>query len=798
MKIFKILTLLLGSFAWLGLVSPGQAAPTYTAVGINTIGNPRGYWEFLPTAYTANPTQKLPLVIFFHGLGEGGSGTVGTELNKVNALPPAQYLNTPAHSIRALIDTQGAIVLCPQNDFNTYWTDARMAPFISYALSHYAGRIDTRRIYFTGLSSGCSGIIDYMNSDVNPDKVTAFLACAFRGLINTQGAQLAKVCPFWGLTAIGDWTAHPDDTMDLMAGTLLGTGPTDCMATHPGGLSIVNTTAVYTGQFSPASGWAWLANTNINDGVNPKFTVLLGESHNSWDRTYGDVNTWNWLFAQQKPDLTITSPSTGAVATPGATINFTANAQDKNGATLTGSQIQWSSNLNGSLGSGPSLNVNTLSIGSHVITCQAIDSKYHGVKAQVNVSVPSLAAFSTSFDFGSPTGTTPGAWNNLTNPAVGTTGSIVSNAIDSTGSPVGVRVEIIQKFDGYNSQGVAASNLYPQTAQSETMYVASTSPAAQVRISGLNPAETYNFTFFASRSGSGDRTTVYTINGQSASLNAINNTTQTATLANLVPDSTGQLILTVAAASTSTFGYLGVMTIQTDGGDIPFFSQDFSSSSTVSSYVNATLTDDLFSNISAEVDGGTWSIDTGKLKLVRPGISSANNGAGFTRVTGPLASAPNVLQLNFKIALSGVNTFNALADLVVGDMTTVTDYNSYVANSLITNRLYLQGTGNGIFKFGLGTASSANLSANGADIAVSWFLNNSGSPTTYRGPDNATYPLNPGCSALWANGALLLNNVARPSGTTGTKCGGFRFSTGTSQAVTFKLDDFTVYDSLPQ
>jgi hypothetical protein len=230
----------------------------------------------------------------------------------------------------------------------------------------------------------------------------------------------------------------------------------------------------------------------------------------------------------------------------------------------------------------------------------------------------------------------------------------------------------------------------------------------------------------------------------------------------------------------------------------PFFSQDFSNSSTVSAYVNPTLTDDLFSNISAEVDGGAWSIDTGKLKLVRPGISSANNGAGFTRVTGPLASAPNVLQLDFKIALSGVNTFNALADLVVGDMTTVTDYNSYVANGLITNRLYLQGTGNGLFKFGLGTASSTNLSANGADIAVSWFLNNSGSPTTYRGPDNATYPLNPGCSALWANGVLLLNNVPRPSGTTGTKCGGFRFSTGTSQAVTYKFDEINLYDTLPQ
>jgi poly(3-hydroxybutyrate) depolymerase len=282
----------------------------------------------------------------------------------------------------------------------------------------------------------------------------------------------------------------------------------------------------------------------------------------------------------------------------------------------------------------------------------------------------------------------------------------------------------------------------------------------------------------------------------------LSGTTWTATGLPLVTGTNQVQIIVAGTGFTSGLGGLSslgqTLAVTSDPSLASFFSQDFSSSSTVSDYVNAaTLTDNLFSNISAEADGGAWSIDTGKLKLVRPGISSANNGAGFTRFTEPLAGAPTVLEFDFKLALSGVNTFNVLGDLVVGDITTVTDYNSYVANGLITNRLFFQGTGNGIFKIGLGTASSANLSANGTDIAVSWFLNNSGSTQTYFGPDSVTHSLNTGCSDLWANGVLLLNNIARPAGSTGTKLGGFRFSSGTSQAVTFKFDEFSLYDSLP-
>jgi hypothetical protein len=88
--------------------------------------------------------------------------------------------------------------------------------------------------------------------------------------------------------------------------------------------------------------------------------------------------------------------------------------------------------------------------------------------------------------------------------------------------------------------------------------------SATIKIDGLNQAMTYNFVFFASRSATDtkDRTTQYTINGNSAYLNATNNTTQTTQLNNVAPDANGAVYITIQNAATSTYGYLGALVIQ--------------------------------------------------------------------------------------------------------------------------------------------------------------------------------------------------------------------------------------------
>src|SRR4051812_29430275 len=43
-------------------------------VAIN--GQINGFWEYLPSGYTANPTKTYPLLVFLHGWGEIGTGNL--------------------------------------------------------------------------------------------------------------------------------------------------------------------------------------------------------------------------------------------------------------------------------------------------------------------------------------------------------------------------------------------------------------------------------------------------------------------------------------------------------------------------------------------------------------------------------------------------------------------------------------------------------------------------------------------------------------------------------------------------
>jgi hypothetical protein len=359
-----------------------QAAATFTPIAIGTSGAPQGYWEFLPSAYTANPTQKLPVVIYLHGLGEGGAGTVGTELNRILVNEVAKNLNIPADPVRVFLDQQGAIVLCPQIPSGNWWGNVAVRNFLNYTLTHYQGRIDVRRIYLTGLSSGSLGVTDFMNVDANAEDMTAGVVCAYRGALpNAATLELVKRVPYWALTSRGDLGDQMATDVTSMATSIKGSQAPNPLTNYPGN------TVVYSAKFSPASGWTWVTGVDPADGVNPKLTYFVGSDHNSWNATYNSINMWTWMLAQQKPDVTIISPSSGLSVPFGSVVQLTATATDKDGAALTGTSVQWTSSLNGALGSGTSLSVNNLNVGSHTITCRVVDGKYRGNRAKVQITV---------------------------------------------------------------------------------------------------------------------------------------------------------------------------------------------------------------------------------------------------------------------------------------------------------------------------------------------------------------------------------------------------------------------------
>lgn len=85
------------------------------------------------------------------------------------------------------------------------------------------------------------------------------------------------------------------------------------------------------------------------------------------------------------PTVSIDSPSNGTSVSDGTPINFSGSASDAEDGNLSGA-ISWSSNLDGGLGSGASVNA-TLSVGTHTITASVSDSGGASDSDSISVTV---------------------------------------------------------------------------------------------------------------------------------------------------------------------------------------------------------------------------------------------------------------------------------------------------------------------------------------------------------------------------------------------------------------------------
>jgi hypothetical protein len=92
------------------------------------------------------------------------------------------------------------------------------------------------------------------------------------------------------------------------------------------------------------------------------------------------------LNAGSPPTVTILTPAPGLVAFQNDPIGFSATADDAQDGNLS-AQIQWSSSLDGALGTGSSILVSTLRIGTHVISAAVTDASGITTTSQVTVRV---------------------------------------------------------------------------------------------------------------------------------------------------------------------------------------------------------------------------------------------------------------------------------------------------------------------------------------------------------------------------------------------------------------------------
>jgi hypothetical protein len=175
-------------------------------------------------------------------------------------------------------------------------------------------------------------------------------------------------------------------------------------------------------------------------------------------------------------------------------------------------------------------------------------------------------------------GTVAGSpWNNTA--AVPVQGLSFANLQDENGNNSGLSLSVTTPWqnislpNGTNTYGVSTGNnsgIYPDAVLSSAYY---TDGSNQVfRVTGLDTSSKYNFTFLGSRGGVGDdRTTVYTVTttagSTSVNLQAANNSTNTVSVNNVVPNADSTILITLAKGASAPYGYINALVIEKQFND---------------------------------------------------------------------------------------------------------------------------------------------------------------------------------------------------------------------------------------
>jgi hypothetical protein len=75
------------------------------------------------------------------------------------------------------------------------------------------------------------------------------------------------------------------------------------------------------------------------------------------------------------PTASISAPGAGSSFTAGSSISFAGSGSDLEDGALSGSSLVWTSSLDGQIGTGTGFSTSSLSVGTHLITLTATDSK---------------------------------------------------------------------------------------------------------------------------------------------------------------------------------------------------------------------------------------------------------------------------------------------------------------------------------------------------------------------------------------------------------------------------------------
>jgi lysophospholipase L1-like esterase len=167
-------------------------------------------------------------------------------------------------------------------------------------------------------------------------------------------------------------------------------------------------------------------------------------------------------------------------------------------------------------------------------------------------------------------------WNNVTDGIGATAGARVQNLVTVMNDPTGVALVIVRRFNGANTNGTLGSMLFPQDATRDSLFGNTetfsglTNVFPSFKLTGLDPLQAYDFTFYASRMGVSDnRETGYAVEGTTsgfAALNAAGNVNKSVQVIGIEPTAAGEITISLAPTivnnNANHFTYLGAMRLE--------------------------------------------------------------------------------------------------------------------------------------------------------------------------------------------------------------------------------------------
>ena len=154
-------------------------------------------------------------------------------------------------------------------------------------------------------------------------------------------------------------------------------------------------------------------------------------------------------------------------------------------------------------------------------------------------------------------------WNNS---QILCSGGILNNLTDDRQQVTQVGIQFIDPWAGTNAYGMTTGIYQPEVVRSA--YYIDDDNQHRIRIFGLDTANKYTFTFFASRNATGNRTTQYTIENTTVELNASNNTDNTVQITGVRPNLSGEVFILVNRQLGALYGYLNALIIASENATL--------------------------------------------------------------------------------------------------------------------------------------------------------------------------------------------------------------------------------------